>query len=176
MAIKPTIFKLNIQIADMNRHYYNDHLMTIAQHPSETEERMMVRVLAFALNASESLSFADSISDNNNADLWERDHNGDIALWISVGLPDEKLIKKASIKAKKVIIYSYGGRTAEMWWNKLNVSDYNNVHVVNIAEQDSQALASIFVRGMSINFTIQENDILVTSDTATLNLSLNQLK
>jgi uncharacterized protein YaeQ len=176
VAIKPSIFKINIQIADMNRHYYNDHLMTIAQHPSETEERMMVRVLAFALNASESLSFADSISDNNNADLWERDYNGDIALWISVGLPDEKLIRKASIKAKQVVIYSYGGRTADIWWSKLNIAEYANVKVFNLAEQDTQDLAAMFSRGMGINFTIQENDVLITSDTTTLNIALQQLK
>lgn len=176
MALKPSVFKMNIQIADMNRHYYNDHLMTIAQHPSENNERLMVRVLAFALNASNSLNFADSISDNNNADLWDRDYNNEILLWVSVGLPDEKLIKKASIKAKQVIVYSYGGRTADMWWDKVNLSKYDNVRVVNLTESDTQALAEIFVRGMKISFTIQEDDVLVTTDTATLSLTLHALK
>jgi uncharacterized protein YaeQ len=176
MAIKPRVFKANIQIADMNQHYYQDHLLTIAQHPSETDERMMVRVLAFALNASDNLSFAEGITDTNHADLWDRDHNEQIALWISVGLPDEKLIRKASIRADQVIVYSYGGRPAEIWWNKLNVSDYANLKVINLSEQDSKELAAMFSRGMKMSFTIQEDDVLITNDTTTLNLTLQKLK
>lgn len=176
MAIKPRVFKVSMQIADMNRHYYHDHLLTIAQHPSETDERLMVRVLAFALNANDNLSFAEGITDTNQADLWNRDHNEHIILWISVGLPDEKLIRKASIHADQVIIYSYGGRSADLWWNKLNIAEYTNVTVINLAEQDTIELAAMFSRGMKINFTIQENDILITNDTKTLNLTLHKLQ
>lgn len=176
MAIKPRVFKVNLQIADMNRHYYNDHLLTIAQHPSETDERMMVRVLAFALNANDNLSFAEGITDQNQADLWERDINEHIALWINVGLPDDKLIRKASIRADNVIIYSYGGRTADIWWNKLNISEYVNVRVINLTEQDTQALATMFSRGMKMSFTIQENEVLIAHDSGTINLTLQYLK
>lgn len=175
MAIKPRVFKVNLQIADMNRHYYNDHLLTIAQHPSETDERMMVRVLAFALNASEQLSFAEGITDQNQADLWERDINEHIALWISVGLPDEKLIRKASIKAERVIVYSYGGRTADVWWSKLSIGEYANVKVINLTEQDSQELAAMFSRGMKMSLTIQENEVLIANESGTMNLLLNYL-
>ena len=176
MAIKPRVFKANIQIADMNRHYYQDHLLTIAQHPSETDERVMVRLLAFALNASDRLSFADGISDQNSADLWDRDHNEQIDLWISVGLPDDKLIRKASIRAKQVIIYSYGGRIAELWWNKLNIAEYDNVSVYNLREEDSAELTSMFARGMKINFMIQEDEIMLTNDATTFTLNLQKLK
>lgn len=176
MAIKPRVFKASIQIADMNRHYYQDHLLTIAQHPSETDERMMVRLLAFTLNASDNLSFADSISDQNCADLWERDHNEQIGLWISVGLPDEKLIRKAAIRSERVIIYSYGGRVADLWWNKLNIAEYANVNVFNISEEDSAALAALCARGMKISATIQEDDILITNESTTLNIHVQKLK
>ncbi len=114
MAIRPKVFKINLQIADIDRHYYNEHLLTIAQHSSETDERMMVKILAFAMNASGTLSFAEGISDSNQADVWDRDHNEEVNLWVSVGLPDEKLIRKAVSRANSVIVYSYGGRAAEV--------------------------------------------------------------
>jgi|SRR6185437_3020668 len=176
MAIKPRIFKINIQIADMDRHYYHDHLVTVAQHPSETDERMMVRVLAFALNANNNLSFADGISDSNSADLWDKDYNDQIALWISVGLPDEKLIRKAVNRAEQVIIYSYGGRPATIWWDKLKLGGYQNLKVVNLADDDTKELATLLSRGMKMNFTIQEGEIMVSNDATSLNISPQILK
>lgn len=176
MAIKPTIFKINMQIADMDRHYYNDHLLTVAQHPSETDERMMVRILAFALNANENLSFAEGITDQNQADLWDRDHNEQIKLWISVGLPDEKLIRKAVSRAEQVIVYAYGGRQADVWWSKLKLASYKNLQVINLAGDDTQALAAMAARGMKMNFTVQEGEIMVANDTSSLNLIPQILK
>ena len=95
MAIKATIFKANLQIADMERHYYQDHALTLARHPSETDERMMVRLLAFALHAHEYLEFGQGMTNDDEADLWQKDLTGAIELWIDVGIPDEKLIRKA---------------------------------------------------------------------------------
>lgn len=171
MAIKPKVFKVNLQIADMDRYYYQDHLLTVAQHPSETDERMMVRILAFALNASPTLSFAEGITDPNQADLWDKDHNGEIALWVSVGLPDEKLIRKAANRAKQVIIYSYGGRGADIWWSKLKLNDYKNLRVINLTSETTQALAAMSARGIKMNFTIQEGEILAANDTTSINIS-----
>lgn len=176
MAIKPTIFKINMQIADMDRHYYNDHLLTIAQHPSETDERMMVRILAFALNACDDLSFAEGITDQNQADVWERDYNEQIKLWINVGLPDEKLIRKAVSRAEQVIIYAYGGRQADVWWSKLKLSSYENLKVINLSSEDTQSLAELATRGMKMNFTIQLGEIMISNDAGTLNIIPQILK
>ncbi|MCE2705569.1 MAG: YaeQ family protein [Proteobacteria bacterium] len=176
MAIKPRIFKVNIQIADMDRHYYADHLLTVAQHPSETDERTMVRLLAFALNANDALSFAEGISDSSQADLWEMNHNEQIGLWISVGLPDEKLIRKAVSRARKVIVYAYGGRPADIWWSKLKLDKYQNLQVINLAQQDTQNLTEMFSRGMKMNFTIQEGDVMVANDSTSINLTPQILK
>ena len=118
MAIKATIFKANLQIADMERHYYQDHTLTLAQHPSETDERMMVRLLAFALHAHEYLEFGQGMTNDEEADLWRKDLTGSIELWIDVGIPDEKLIRKACGRAKQVIVYCYGGRAAQMWFDQ----------------------------------------------------------
>ena len=115
MAFKATIFKADLQIADMDRHYYHDHALTIAQHPSETDERMMMRLLAFALHAHEALAFGKGISVDDEPDVWQKDLTGAIDLWIDVGLPDEKRIRKACGRARHVFIYSYAQRSAHIW-------------------------------------------------------------
>ena len=119
MALKATIFKAELQIADMDRNYYHDHALTIARHPSETDERMMVRLLAFALNADEALVFGKGLSTDDEADLWRKDLTGAIELWIDVGQPDERRIRRACGRARRVIVYSYGGYGAAIWWNQV---------------------------------------------------------
>src|SRR6187401_1187912 len=114
MALKATIFKAELSVADIDRGVYRDHTLTIARHPSETDERMMVRLLAFALNASELLEFGRGLSAEDEADLIERDLTGAIALWIDVGLPDEREVRKACGRAKQVKVYTYG-RGAALW-------------------------------------------------------------
>ena len=118
MALKATIFKADLQIADMDRSYYADHSLTVARHPSETDERMMVRLLAFALHAGEALAFGKGLSTEDEPDLWLRDLTGVIDLWIDVGLPDEKRIRRACGRAEQVYVYSYGGHGADLWWKQ----------------------------------------------------------
>ncbi len=118
MALKATIFKADLQIADMDRRYYGDHTLTIARHPSETDERMMVRLLAFAMHADEALSFGRGLSTDDEPDLWRKDLTGTIEIWIDVGLPDEKRVRRACGRARQVFVYSYGGRGAELWWDQ----------------------------------------------------------
>jgi uncharacterized protein YaeQ len=103
MALKSTIYKAELQIADMDRHYYADHALTIARHPSETDERMMVRVAAFALFAQERLEFCKGLSDTDEPDLWQKDLTGAIETWIEVGQPDERRIAKASGRSNEVV-------------------------------------------------------------------------
>ena len=114
MALKATIFKADLQIADMDRNYYQDHALTLARHPSETDERMMVRLLAFAIHADEALTFTKGLFDTEEPDLWQKDLTGAIQLWIEVGQPDEKRILKACGRSEQVIVYSYGA-TSHIW-------------------------------------------------------------
>lgn len=178
MAIKSTIFKVELQIADMDRNYYHDHALTIAQHPSETDERMMVRVLAFALHADEALSFGKGLSADDEPDLWQKDLTGAIDLWIDVGLPDEKLIRKACGRARQVVVYTYGGRGADIWWNQ-NVSKLerlNNLTVINLPETTSQALATLVQRTMQLQMTIQDGEIWIADNNARIQVELATLK
>src|SRR3989338_7985368 len=165
MAIKATVFKAALQIADMDRHYYADHVLTLARHPSETDERMMVRLLAFALYADESLAFGKGISSDEEPDLWQKDLTGAIKCWIEVGLPDERAVRKACGRADQVVVISYG-RAANIWWNenREKLQRLDNLTVLNLAGETTQALAALASRNMQLQCTLQEGHIMVTSD------------
>ena len=161
MALKSTIYKANLNVADMDRGYYADHALTIACHPSETEQRMMVRVLAFALRAHERLEFGRGISADDEPALWLKEYSSEIAEWIEVGQPDERLLKKASGRAAQVIVFAYGGRPMEVWWEKEGpaISRLQNVQVWAIADDQSHALAALAERGMQLQCTVQDGQV-----------------
>ena len=161
MAIKATVFKANLQIADMERHYYQDHALTLARHPSETDERMMVRLLTFALHAHEYLEFGQGMTTDDDADLWQKDLTGAIELWIDVGLPDEKLVRKACGRASQVVVYCYGGRTAEMWYeqNRSQFERQKNLTVINLLQEGTRAMARLAQRNMQLQCTIQDGQV-----------------
>lgn len=161
MAIKSTIFKANLQIADMERNYYQDHALTLARHPSETDERMMVRLLAFALNAHEHLTFGQGMSNGDEADLWLKDLTGAIQLWIDVGQPDEKLIRKACGRANRVVVYTYGGRAADMWFaqNSRTFERLKNLSIINLPAEHTRAIAKLAQRTMQLQCTIQDGQV-----------------
>jgi uncharacterized protein YaeQ len=158
MALKSTIYKAELQIADMDRHYYADHSLTIALHPSETAERMMVRVAAFALFAQERLEFCKGLSDIDEPDLWEKDLTGAIETWIDVGQPDERRIAKASGRANNVIVIAYGGKTSDIWWQGVRgkVERLRNVTVWSLGESVAAALGALAARTMRLQCTVQD--------------------
>ncbi|MDZ4097863.1 MAG: YaeQ family protein [Methylophilaceae bacterium] len=178
MAIKATVFKANLQIADMERHYYQDHSLTLARHPSETDERMMVRLLAFALHAHEYLEFGQGMTDDEEADIWRRDLTGAIELWIDVGIPDEKLIRKACGRANEVMVYAYGGRAAEMWFaqNKAQFERQKNLTVINVPIESTTELAKLAQRTMSLQCTIQDGQVWMSDGEASVTIEREVLK
>ncbi|QAU33835.1 YaeQ family protein [Janthinobacterium sp. 17J80-10] len=163
MALKATIFKVDLQVADMDRHYYGDHALTIARHPSETDERMMVRVLAFARHADPALVFGKGLSSDDEPDLWQKDLTGAIDLWIEVGLPDEKRLLKASGRANQVIVYSYGS-SAAIWWKQIagKIERAKNVAVYHVPIEASLALAKMTQRTMQVQCTVQDGQMWLT--------------
>ena len=178
MAIKATIFKANLQIADMERHYYQDHALTLAQQPSETNERLMVRLLAFALHAHDFLEFGQGMTNDEEADLWRKDLTGSIELWIDVGIPDEKLIRKACGRSNQVVVYCYGGRVADMWFaqNTTQFARQNNLTVVNLPVATTQALAKLAQRNMSLQCTIQDGQVWLSDGAASVQVERTVLK
>ncbi|WP_244826699.1 YaeQ family protein [Caballeronia sp. TF1N1] len=167
MALKSTIYKADLQIADMDRHYYGDHSLTIARHPSETDERMMVRVAAFGLFASERLEFCKGLSDTDEPDLWQKDLTGQIETWIEIGQPDERRIAKASGRADRVVVIAYAGRTSDIWWQgvKGKVERLQNVTVWSLEEGVGEALGRLAERTMRLQMTVQDGEASLGSAT-----------
>ena len=174
MALKATIFKAAVQISDTDRNYYQSHALTLARHPSETDERMMVRLLAFALHAHDALGFGKGLSTDDEPDLWRKDLTGAIELWIDVGLPDEKRLRKACGRSTEVVVYSYGGSAAAMWRGQIaaTVARSRNltVHCVPIAA--SLAMAKLARRSMDLNYTVQDKQVWVTNTQDTVLVAL----
>jgi uncharacterized protein YaeQ len=166
MAQKATIYKVELSVSDMDRNYYETHNLTVAKHPSETDERLMVRILAFALNAQEHLEFSRGISTDDEPDIWQKSLSGELELWVALGLPSEKIVRKSCGKAAKVIIYCYGGRPAESWWEKIKNSTtrFQNLQVVNFSEEDTHTLGEQVNRSMKMQVNIQDGDVMVSVD------------
>ncbi len=171
MALKSTIYKADCQISDMDRGYYQSHNLTIALHPSETEERMMVRLLAFVMNADEQLQFTKGLSTDDEPELWQKSLTDDIELWIDVGMPDEKRIRKASNRADKVIVYTYGGRN-HVWWNQIQtkLERFKNLSVINLSKEATDQLAPMVKRTMQLQISIQDGQIWISDDQNTANI------
>ena len=161
MALSSTIFKANLQISDMDRHYYEEHQLTLARHPSETDERMMVRLLAFALHADEQLSFTKGLCDDDEPALWQKSLSDEIELWVDVGQPDERRVRKACSRATRVCIYLYGGRNAELWWqrNVKKLQRFENLTVLEIPEETCNELVNLVQRSMQLQCTIQDGEV-----------------
>ena len=178
MALKSTIFKADVQISDMDRNYYQNHILTLAQHPSETNERMMIRLLAFILNASESLVFSKGLSSNDEPDLWQKDLTGKIEVWIETGQPDEKRIRKACGLSQKVAIYTYSGHSAELWHQQIKaaISGTNKLAIVNIPQHTSHELEKLAHRNMQLQCTIQDNQIWLSNDVDSVEIKPQTLK
>lgn len=177
MALKSTIFRANLNVSDLDRNYYAEHVLTIARHPSETDERMMVRILAFALNAAERLEFGRGISTDDEPALWCKDHTGHVLSWIEVGLPDERVLRKAAGRANEVKVLAYGGRAVEVWWQKemAALSRLPKLSVFALSTEDSQALAKLSQRAMDISCTIQDGQIWFSTAEITLTITPKQL-
>jgi uncharacterized protein YaeQ len=163
MALNSTTYKAELQISDMDRHYYATHALTLARHPSETEERLMVRLLAFAMFADERLQFGKGISSDEEPDLWRKDLTGEILDWIELGQPDEQRVRRACGRARHVVVVNYGGRAADLWWEKnaVSLSRSKNLTVIDIAASSVSALAALAERTMRLQCMIQDHQVQV---------------
>jgi len=178
MAQSATIFKADLQIADVDRDYYHDHALTIARHPSETDERMMVRLLAFARHAHDALAFGRGLSVDDEPDLWRKDLTGAIEVWIEVGQPDERRVRRACGRAATVFVYTYGGRAAERWWSQSSDSleGAGNLTVICLAPDATRSLATLARRTMQLQCTLQGGQMWITESERTVTIEPAVLK
>ena len=173
MALKATIYKAELTISDMDRDYYATHTLTIAQHPSETILRMMTRIAVFALNAHEQLEFTRGISTDDEPDLWQRSYSDEIELWIELGQPDEKRLRKACNKAQAVKLYGYQGNAFDVWWkqNANKVHAYPKLSVIKLADDACLQLESLCNRTMRLQATIQDGTMWLGDDEQSIELT-----
>ena len=178
MALKATIFKTELQISDMDRGYYQTHSLTIARHPSENDERMMARLLVFSLHAHEYLQFTKGLSTEDEPDLWQKNLNNDVELWIELGQPDEKRVRKACGRARQVVIYTYQDRSAEVWWNQISskLARFDNLSVVHLPQQAIQQLAKLAQRSMQLQASIQDGQVWFGDVSDSIDITLQTLK
>ncbi len=175
MAISSTINKVSLNIADMDRHYYQSHELTVAQHPSETNLRFMMRIIAFAINANESLAFTKGLCADDEPELWEKSLSGEIKLWIDFGQPDEKRIRKACGRADKVLIYTYSARKADVWWDQMREKLKRNKNL-RVAHIDAEGVESMVKRNMNLQCNIQDGEIFLSDDDSSLTISVEARK
>ena len=169
MALKATIYKCTLGIADMDRGYYAEQQITIARHPSETDERMMLRLLALGLyqpisETQGALEFAKGLWDTDEPDLWHKDLTGRIVHWIEVGQPDDKRLMRACGRADRVTVLSYTHSTP-IWWSGIvnKVSRASNLEVWQVQPEQSQALATLAQRSMQLQLSVQDGAAWVSA-------------
>lgn len=178
MALKATIYKFDLSISDMDRDYYADHQLTVARHPSESSERMMLRILAFIFNAHEQLTFTKGLSDIDEPDLWQKNLHDGIERWIELGQPSEQRIKKGCNQADQMMIYSYDNGSFEQWWqkeqNKLNTRA--NLAIFTIEENKGMKLTQLLARQCNIQCTLSEGQAWLTLSDTTIEVSPRTIK
>ena len=170
MALKSTVVKAELQISDLDRHYYATHNLTVAQHPSETDERLMVRLLAFALFAQERLEFGRGLSQDDEPDIWLKELTGEIDLWIDLGQPEEARIRKACGRSRHAVVVTYSGRSADIWWEKnaASLARSGNLTVIDIAADTVAELTALMARTMRLNVMIQDGEVQVLGGDVTV--------
>ena len=177
MALSSKIYKARLNIADLDRHYYSDHALTLARHPSETEERLMLRLLAFALDASDDLSFGKGLSNDEEPDLWLRSQSGEIDLWIDLGTPDPDRIRKACGRARQVKLYCYGRRAVPAWWQRhgKTLARFDNLTVWEISGDSCDELAGMAALSMDLQCTIEGGLAWVSDATRQVQIAPHKL-
>ncbi len=171
-ALKATIFKADISITDLDRNYFADHSLTIARHPSESDQRMMLRVLAFILNADEKLEFTKGLSEVEDPDIWLKDYSDQVLLWIELGTPSEQRVKKGCNQSRQMRVYAYADNAFEEYLKKEQgkLAMKNNIDFFSFPNEVAEQLANIVERNMQIQITIQDGVVWFNVGEVTLEI------
>ena len=176
MALKATIYKADLNIANMDVHQYGDYQLTMALHPSETIERLMVRILAYARYADEALEFTKDLFETDEPALWQKDLTGQLKKWIEVGLPDEDKVKKASARCDQVAVIAYGSAVDEWYKRSSKIKTLKNVEVWQLSEATTQAIQALCERTMQLQLNVMDGEWTLIGDNAQAVIEWTQLK
>ena len=173
MALKSSVYKANVSLANLNTHYYEDIVLTMALHPSETEERLMYRLLAFLYSAHERLEVTVGLDNPDLPDIWQKNYTGDIEHWIDIGYPDEKKIKKAIGRSDLVSIFNYNSFKAKVWFGKnKSLLENKKVQVFHLEEEIQGSLETLVQRSMALNCMIEDNHIFLSNDSERIQINV----
>lgn len=177
MALKATIYKVKLTVANLNIHHYDDYSLTIAKHPSETNLRMLYRLIAFSLLCQEELEFTKGISTESEPDLWKIHYDASIEHWIELGHPDERRIRQICAKAQKVSIYTYQDNTSLAWFKSIEAqaNRFSHLSVTHLFIKDGQSIEELVKRGMNFNVTIEDDEIWISDESARINLEFKNV-
>jgi len=172
MALRSTVYKCELTLSDIDRGVYGTFPLTLARHPSETEQRLMVRLLAFVLFADPLLTFGRGLSTEGEPDLWRHDATGNIELWIDVGLPDERELRKACGRARQVVVLAYGGRKAQQWWaaNAEALGRLSNLRLLTVADEACERLQQLAARSMALTATVHDGHVWLSTPAASIEI------
>lgn len=178
MALRSSIFKANISLANLNTQIYDDIALTLALHPSETEERMMYRILAYLFCLQERLEFTEGLNNPDLPDIWQKDFTGAIEHWVDLGFPDEKRIKKALGRSNKVSIFTYNHFKFKIWFEKVSSNLINNPKVFVYCFEDNQPgeLLQLVERSMILNCVIEDEQIFLSNNTVRAQINIKPAK
>jgi uncharacterized protein YaeQ len=170
MALRATVYRCELTLSDIDRGVYGSYPLTLARHPSETEERLMVRLVAFALFADPRLAFGRGLSTDGEPDLWQHDDTGVVERWIDVGLPDERAVRRACGRSREVVVLAYGGRKAQQWRaaNAEALARLPNLRLLALADEDCTGLQGLAARSMALTATVQDGHLWLGSPTASI--------
>ena len=164
VAIKPTIYKARISLSDLERDYYDSISLTVAQHPSETLERMMVRLLAYCINAQEGIELTKGLDEVEEPDLWVRTLDWQTKLWIDVGEPSAERVKKACNRSQAVKVYSFNTKS-DVWWSR-GESKFSRLEasIYRLPRDKIESLAALVQRTMDLSVTITGDSAYVAGE------------
>lgn len=178
MALGATVYKAQLSISDLDRNWYGQPTLTLARHPSETETRLMLRVLAWCMRAGEHLEFGRGLSAEGEPALWELDDTGAVVDWVELGAPDLRTVRKAAGKSDHVLVLAYDEARTTPWWESLkgDFSKIGKLAVVLIRDEEAEALGAMAARNMKLAVTIQDAVVWVSDDSASLQINPVWLK
>ncbi len=178
MALGSTVYKATLDISDLDRGYYATHVLTVARHPSETEERLMLRILAFASLAGEHLEFGRGLSTEGEPALWEIDDTGTIERWIEVGCPDVRQVRRAAGRSNHVTVLAYGEDRVGPWWQSVSgdFSKIDKLAVLNVSDEEVAKLTTLCERNMRFAVTIQDETVWVNGEKMNVQIDFQWLK
>ena len=178
MALKSTVYKANISLSNLNIHHYSDYSLTLAKHPSETDLRLIIRLMVFSLLAQEGLQFTKGLGSDNEPDLWKINHDGSIDHWIELGLPDERHIRQICGKAKRVSIYTYHQNQNVQWFESLEkkLTRFDHLNIIHFLFEDELLLENFAQKGMNLTITIEDNELWLSNDNDRLKIEFKLVK